>query len=184
MPSAGIDGFRKLYQLVGEIIDDVYQNNIECNTTIPSSELFERIIPIERKLSAWKSQLPPDLQVRSRDEILQDAKESPLFSRLCTVITLRYLNTRMLLHRPMISRFLLDHDRTKQGDLDEWNLLLKFGRSSLEVSMLAAVETIDLIHEVSEAQHRMLTTWWFTIYYSKIYDLPVACGLRLIENSI
>lgn len=161
---------RKLYKLIGEIIEHVYQNNIEYNSALPTSELFGRILVIEQKLTTWKSELPLNLQVRSRDEILRDTEQAPLFSRLCGVITLRYLNARMLLHRRLISYFLLAHDATKSDDVEDSRLLHNFCRGSLEVALSAAVDTIDLVFALSEGQHRMLTTWWFTIYYSKILD--------------
>jgi hypothetical protein len=165
-------GARKIYQIIGDIIDQVYQKNIEREVIIPSPELFQRILSIERKLSAWKLQLPQNLQLRSTEDIFPDSADELLFSRLSAVITLRYLNARILVHRTMISRFLACNNGSTPSDTEEWNFLKHFGRSSLEISTISAVEMINIIHALSEAGHRMLTTWWFIIYYSRLRLSP------------
>jgi len=104
-----------------------------------------------------------------------------VFSQLSAVITLRYLNTRILLHRPILARF-LDHDDHKPGSAEEWAFLQQFGKSSLEVSILSALELIDIIHSVSECQHRMLTTWWFSIYYSEFLSIFHMAPLLTIRS--
>lgn len=96
-----------------------------------------------------------------------------MFYQLSAVITLRYLNARILLHRGVLARF-LDHD----GSKEEWDFLKLFGRSSIEVSVIAASELIDIIHSVAECQHRMLTTWWFSIYYSKFSSSAYSAVMR------
>jgi hypothetical protein len=117
-------------------------------------------------LAAWKAELPPQIRVKRKEEIIEYLEDPSVFSPLSTVITLRYLNVRTLLHRSMVARF-LDYDGQDSGGSEEWSFLQEFGRTSLEVSVRSATEMIAIIYTASEGRHRMLTTWWFSIYYSQ-----------------
>lgn len=156
---------RKLYHIIGDIIDKVYQKNIESDTNISNSDLLLCILPIERRLSAWKSTLPPNLQVKSKEDLLQ-AGESKVDSSLNAVITLRYLNSRILLHRPILSRF-LDQNIRKPDYTADGGFLHQFAKGNVEVCIVSACEMIDIIYSLYQARHHMLTSWWFAIYYSK-----------------
>jgi hypothetical protein len=69
--------------------------------------------------------------------MFHDWNDSPVFSRLNTVITLRYSNARILLHRVFLTRF-LDHGAHNSGSATERAFLQQFGRPSLDMSILAA----------------------------------------------
>ena len=170
----------KLYKIVAEIIEKVYTNNYRTSISLDhqssSSKLFQQIISLEPQLAKWKAELPPQLAIKTKEDILHDLQDSSIFSPLSTVITFRYISTRTLLHRPMIIRF-LDHDPQKPGSVEEWSFLKDFGRASLEVGVRSAVEMIEIIYTASEGDHLMLTTWWFSLYYGQY--LPPSCFLRL-----
>lgn len=90
---------------------------------------------------------------------------SSLFSHLSIVITMRYWMSRLLLHRPVVTRFL--NFKKEQGAFENSELLELFGGPHLKVGVRSASEMIDIIFSLSEHQHLMLTTWWFSIYYCK-----------------
>lgn len=147
-------------------MEKVYQNNIKRERQISSSGLFQQIISIEQLLATWKSELPSHLCVITIEELLPRLQDPSVFTPFSTVITLRYLSTRTLLHRAMVTRF-LDYNGQKDSKGEEWSFLHDFGRTSLEVCVRSAAEMIEIIHTASEGGYRMLTTWWFSIYYSK-----------------
>ena len=155
--------------MLGDVVEKVYQNNIKTEDDISSSHLFQQTISVERELESWRADLPLQLRVRTKDEIAQHLSDPSIFSPLSTVITLRYHSVRSLLHRAMVTRFLACTD---QDDIhrEDWNFLQAFGRVSLEVSVRSASETIDIIHLTCESPHRILTTWWFLVYYSKSFN--------------
>ena len=130
---------------------------------LSDSELLKRILSFEQALNTWRSQLPADLDLRSKDEIIQCLDASSLFSELSTVITLRYLMTRLLLHRPVVARFL--DRKSEQGRFKDSELLELFGEPNLKLGVRSASEMIDIVFALSEHPHLMLTTWWFSIYY-------------------
>ncbi|KAL3448201.1 fungal-specific transcription factor domain-containing protein [Aspergillus insuetus] len=92
----------KLYQLIGEIINDIYNNNVESDAHISNSDLLKRVISIEQRLDEWKLNLPPNLRVRSKEEVMHDLADPSVSINLSIVITMRYLIARILLHRPLI----------------------------------------------------------------------------------
>lgn len=167
---------RKLYQIIGDIIDSIYQNNIGVDGGLSDPELIKRILLVEQALNTWKLQLPVDLRVTSKNEIMQFQGDSPPFSHLSTVLTLRYLMARLLLHRPVVARF-LDHKKG-QGSFEESEFLELFGGPGLKLGVRSASEMIDIVHSMSEHQHIMLTTWWFSIYYGQFAFTPL-----LIRNT-
>ncbi|KAF9892272.1 hypothetical protein FE257_002049 [Aspergillus nanangensis] len=154
----------KLYKLIGEIIDGIYQNNIASDAQVSNSDLLKRVISIEQKLHKWKLNLPPNLRVMSQEEIMQSLPDSSPSLGLSIVVTMRYHIARILLHRPVILRFLA----SKNGTSDESEspeFLQYFGKPSLELGVSSASEMIDIIMLLSSHQEHILTTWWFCIYY-------------------
>ena len=145
-------------------MEKVFQNNFGSDKSISCSSLFQQIISIEPRLATWKAKLPEYLRVQTKEDVRQNSQEASIFHPLRTVITLRYLCARVLLHRPMVARF-LDHDGMKEGASEEWSFLLDFGRTSLEIGVRSAAEMIEIIYTSFACRHHMLTTWWFSIYY-------------------
>lgn len=154
-----------MYQILGDIIDSIYQNNIGVDTGLSDTELLRRILSVEQSLNTWKSELPAELHIRSKDDIMQCLSDSSLFSHLSIVITMRYLMIRLLLHRPVVTRFL--NCKQEQGASRSSEVLELFGGPNLKLGVRSASEIIDIIFSFSEHQHLMLTTWWFSIYYRK-----------------
>ncbi|KAK4905083.1 hypothetical protein LTR49_025576 [Elasticomyces elasticus] len=176
----------KLYMIVGDIIDRVYGNNYTSDATSTqakrSSDLFQSIMSLESQLTTWKSTLPLRLRIQTKEDIPTNAQEPSAVSAMGTVITLRYMHTRMLLHRPMIARF-LSYDRKVSSNEQEWNFLKDFGRVSLEVGVRAAAGMIDFIHSATEGPCLMLTSWWFSLYYLFSSSLVVFAALIITHKS-
>lgn len=125
-------------------------------------------------MNTWRAQLPAELRVKSKDEIMKCLNASSIFSHLSTVLTLRYLMARLLLHRPVVSRFL--DCKNEQGCFENSEFLELFGGPNLKLALRSASEMIDIIFSLSEHQHLMLTTWWFSIYYSEFAFIHLFIG--------
>ncbi|KIV90584.1 hypothetical protein PV10_07870 [Exophiala mesophila] len=159
----------KLYGIVAMILDEVYKNNMNGNDTISSLDVYHSIMLVESKLAAWRASVPPQLQSMIPFPVSSGMDTSVGFGQeqgLGMVLTLRYLHTRMLLHRQMISCF-LRHERTVKTGHSELPFLMEFGKSSLEVCLRSAVHIIDGLRSqfTNAGQLRSLTTSWFQIYY-------------------
>ena len=127
--------------------------------------MLERVIRVERLLMEWRRDLPPMLRLRPWDATFAESEQNLIFDRLSIIIALRYLNTRVLLHRQVLARFLAQINN-RNADLEEDIFLHQFGQSSLQVCVDSASEIISIIHKVGKRPY-LLGAWWFSTYYSE-----------------
>lgn len=155
--------------ILGKIIDEVYGSNIARDADLAYDTLIQRVTDLESKLEAWKCDLPLSLGVKGREQIVQDSTGDSELARLSTVLTLRYLSARMLLHRAVLERF-LEADTPKPKRRGGSVFMESLEKTSLTLCVSSAVDLIDIHHETSKSRRRMLTTWWFSLYYGKRPD--------------
>lgn len=84
------------------------------------------------------------------------------------ILTLRYFHVQILLHRPILVKFL---DATGPSGLEagEAKLLNDIGYSSMNKCIDSAMGIIDIIHELVSTtgwQKDLLGAWWYSLYYS------------------
>lgn len=120
--------------------------------------------------------LPGGLSIIRPNEVAQrlaqdePASPSHLALKIQTVLTLRFLNVRLLLHRAILLRTLGSNAAAASLD-HEVALLQHIGPSSTKTCLESAVHTLDLVHATvtSSGSHKeVLGAWWFSLYYSKI----------------
>lgn len=150
---------------MGETISKLYRQNLGCNSHMSTGEMLEKVIKLERLLMEWRRDLPPMLRLRPWDASFSESEQNLIFDRLSIIITLRYLNARVLLHRLVLGRFLEQINRPN-ADRGEDMFLHQFGQSSLQVCVDSASEIISIIHKVGKRPY-LLGAWWFSTYYSK-----------------
>lgn len=170
----------KLYNVVFVILDRLYGQNLEFDDPLPSRDVITRIFEIEGSLLDWEQSVPKTLATISANDLtdslqaqgMTDVAEQRL--KLRTILTLRYLNARLLLHRPILLRMLQDMSGSNTVTNDN-ALLEQFGASSISASLVNATDIIELVRTAttspSAAQRDVLGAWWFTLYYST-YRLP------------
>ena len=163
-----LTGYRKLYGILGEIIRIIYGNNLNATIKSTTSFFLCETIKLENQLADWKHGLPPNLRVESLAEISSDMGDFLPVRRLQKIITMRYLNTRILLHRQIIVCF-LDYVAkgfdTSPQDAVTWQLLDTFGQSSLNIATESASTLIAIIHCLIRRPN-LFPAWWFVVYYS------------------
>lgn len=156
----------------------MYHNNIQTNEILSSSKVFQNIMSVEPQLAAWEAGLPPQVRLQCRATMIEVTTDKPSIDiTMSLVLTLRYLHTRMLLHRPILTCF-LQHGRATENVEGEWHFLMNFGRASVEMCLSAALDTLDILQNSSRssAWPPMLTTWWFQIYYGKLIPHLSICS--------
>ncbi|KAF2168893.1 hypothetical protein M409DRAFT_20907 [Zasmidium cellare ATCC 36951] len=177
----------KLYNVVFVILDRLYGQNLEFDDPLPSRDVITRIFEIEGSLLDWEQSVPKTLATISANDLtdylqaqgMTDVAEQRL--KLRTILTLRYLSARLLLHRPILLRMLQDMSRSNTITSDN-ALLEQFGASSISASLVNATDIIELVRTAttspSAAQRDVLGAWWFTLYYTFNAALTVfACYL-------
>jgi hypothetical protein len=164
---------RKLYFILADVIDQLYGSNIDTDPQLTMPIMLERTLVLEQKLADWRRNLVSPLQRRPWD--LADTDSASLsnwdhvFDRLSVIITLRYLNTRILLHRPILSAFLLRRAHLWKGSavLEDGNPFFHdLGQRSVQACEESAMEIVNIVQKTSKPP-ALLGAWWFSAYYSK-----------------
>ncbi|KAH7029734.1 fungal-specific transcription factor domain-containing protein [Microdochium trichocladiopsis] len=223
-----------LYRILGKIIASVYGHNIE-HEDLSASDLITRIIQLEQDLDQWRIALPKALAVCSSSSAASAGAQQQPYSgipdepspasfssstppsslsassqqvdKLRNILTLRYLNTKLLLLRPILintlcARFLLDkpggggilsdrpisaqHPAGSPGGEFHTGPLGYMQNSYMMTSCFrAAVESISIVHEAvtrPELGRHMLGAWWFTLCYAFNASLTVLGTLLLLPT--
>jgi hypothetical protein len=175
---------------MGTIIDQVYGQNLGCGPGLSVGETVGRVLSIENQLFSWVMALPESLRQLTlqglREEIKQSENQPRPFSlKFRVILTLRYLHTQILLHRPILVKF-LDASLASGLEPGQERILNEIGYSSMNKCVESAMGIIDIIHELVSAtgwQRDLLGAWWYSLYYSKLpflfASIPVCWWLIL-----
>ncbi|RAQ46927.1 C6 transcription factor [Aspergillus flavus] len=167
-----------LYKQMGNIIDRIYGQNLGCEPSLSVGETMGRVLSIENQLLSWVMALPNNLRQLSlqdlREEVGQSNSQPRLFPlKFRVILTLRYLHIQILLHRPILVKF-LDASHASGLEPGEERVLNEIGYSSMKKCVESAMGIIDMIHELVCAtgwQRDLLGAWWYSLYYSKLPSL-------------
>jgi hypothetical protein len=157
--------FRNLYSILGDIIREIYNQNVSSRRQLKPDQLFSKVLKLEQDLARWKQELPAELRLIKRENLQDKQVQSLTFSRLPVVLTLRYLNVRVLLHRAVLAK-ILDDIEALTSTSDESSFLNVMGHVYLRVCVDSAMEIIELTHAFSRRPD-ILPAWWFAAYFGK-----------------
>lgn len=155
----------KMHFVVGATIKMLYRNNLDNEPLTDLPSLVQDIVELDSRLGKWKVGLPSDL--RYDHDVISTQGHSLSTGRLKVLLHLRYLNLRILIHRPVLRMSLrrlsgASSSSTSTHDLDEM-----FEKPSLTILPTVAIELIDLVNRASGPVH-LLGAWWFALYYSEL----------------
>ncbi|KAL2837451.1 fungal-specific transcription factor domain-containing protein [Aspergillus pseudodeflectus] len=162
-----------LYNQIAKAIDLLYGQNVGCDPPASVSEIIAHVFSLEQDLFSWERSLPDSVRLINLDQ-MQDLRNTITSDfdfvalRFRIILTLRYSNFRVLLHRPVLVRF-LDSCGRLQSDPQQLQLLQQLGLNSIQISMDSTMLIIDLIHDIvhrTHYQHKLLGAWWFSLYYT------------------
>ncbi|KEF60444.1 uncharacterized protein A1O9_02005 [Exophiala aquamarina CBS 119918] len=165
------------YRVLWDIIEQLYGHNISCEERLGAGEMVTRLFNLEQRLSSWEHNLHPNLRTLTYNHLTAMKEQARLNAdqkiaqTLRIVLTLRCLNLRLLLHRPILVRF-LNFGSESVGDSHDIQMLRQIGSHSLQVCMHTADEIISIVHSIVtsiDATRTSVGSWWYTLYYSEIY---------------
>ncbi|KAK5052048.1 hypothetical protein LTR84_002852 [Exophiala bonariae] len=180
----------QVYNILWAIIEQLYGQNIGCGGSLNTNEIVTRLFSLEQKLSSWEQDLRPELRSLTYDQLMIMRGQTALTANqraaqtLRIVLTLRHLNIRLLLHRPILVKF-LEPESDSFDDIHDLQILRQIGSHSLQVCMHIAEEIISIVHTVVMSLGTTRTTigaWWYTLYYTFNAAL-VVFGCFLIGRS-
>lgn len=157
-----------------QIIDTCYGQNLGLEEFLPMAEIISLTLRGETQLNEWKNQILPSLNLRvcdtplcSQDLSKLEAKDK-IKERFIFVLSLRFHNLHILLHRPILEKWLDVHG----GAVDdaETNMMQQVCISSIENCVDSAMIIISIVHTVvlsSGWRRDLLGAWNYSLFYSK-----------------
>ena len=173
-----------LHRLIGTTVARLYGQNLGWDAILPEAEMIPRIFELEQELSRWQTSLPPEMQtVASTALPLPASPRARFVDRFRTMLTLRYHNLNILVHRPLLCKSL---DSLADTRPDVWSSSIsRMTKDSIDACLASAEETIIIVHGIL-TDHSLgasiLGAWWFTLYYLFNASLVVFAN-SLIQRS-
>ena len=158
---------RTLYKVQWKVVHSLYGQNLGCDQPLGEMETVAEVFKLEQELSEWEHTLVGPLCLRIPSSVLLD-QESALDERFRVILTLRYLNLQILLHRPVLSRCL-----ELRGNSSDKSHTLRSAEqmiaNSIETCVLSSENIIAIVHSIVSAKPsvELLGAWWFSLYYCK-----------------
>ncbi|CAM1508662.1 Fc.00g055100.m01.CDS01 [Cosmosporella sp. VM-42] len=185
----------KLYNVMYKIIDSCYGQNLGLDDFRTDSEIISLVFKGEEQLEEWKSQLGP-LQMCVYDapltplELEKMELENKITERFVNVLSVRYHNLQILLHRPILEKFLegcgcpnftSSKAEAKRGKVQ------RLGISSVETCVNSAIIVISIVHTIviSDGWRRdLLGAWNYSLFYTFNAGLVIFAAMHVARNEI
>ncbi|KAH7028917.1 fungal-specific transcription factor domain-containing protein [Microdochium trichocladiopsis] len=172
----------KLYQIMGRSLADQYGSNFD-NTEphLDGIDSLKASGELRKALQIWAAGLPPHLQLIEPDSPL--LSQSKPEHRARTILTMRYHNLTILIHKPLLSatlRYLFPPKGVGHVGMP-MPYLIQLAIAEAHECIRAAQNTIDMIHAIitnDQSGKNNLGVWYYTLYYVFTASL-VICGRLL-----
>lgn len=169
--------YRKLYAVLYNILESCYGANLGFELSTSISDTISRIIDGQRQLDEWRLQILPSLGLRVWDspmtpgdvEIMDVA--SVIRHRFSVVLSVRYNNLRILLHRRCLERFLESYQTLDNAVGPDKRLLQQMGLTSVVTCVESAISIISTVYSITSCngwRRELLGAWNYSLYYSRL----------------
>jgi hypothetical protein len=153
---------------MSEVMSVLYGNNLGYDAPDNVFDIASTLLQFEQKFLSWERSLPATLSILDPASILSgtDIRETLRFR---FILTIRFLNLRILTHRPILCKH-LDLLGNPNSDSEQLNMLRQVSANSLRVCGQSALELVKIIRSVVNPPNPpryLLGAWWFALYYSK-----------------
>ncbi|KAF4550089.1 Fungal specific transcription factor domain-containing protein 21 [Elsinoe fawcettii] len=167
-----------LFNISYLVIQHMHGLNIE--TVTDEDTLVSYVLTTGRDLDKWKASLPADMSLVSTEDLSSNTFQL----RWRCILTLRYLNVRLMLHRPFLSMMLQDiRTNPRNTALTVQPMIGHVKKPCMD----AAKETVDLLYTALDTDGliiRITGAWWFTLHYVFSAYLVLAADVVVTLNSI
>lgn len=159
-----------------EALNVLYGANLGCDSRTTMYDTASHVHQLEHKLLEWQSQLPPALALVQYQDLSQLRNDGTTVTRFQVILTMRYLNLRILVHRPLLQEYLSTLEGIDQDHQRRNAILCQIGSSSLATCVQSAISIIEIVSIIvsSDGEYRyLLGAWWFCLFYSMQTPLPM-----------
>ncbi|KAF5009242.1 hypothetical protein FDECE_4535 [Fusarium decemcellulare] len=124
-------------------------------------EDLDKIVQLDRSLSKWESKLPNHLKWN-----LLDSNKDEIARRQAVILRIRFLHARILLLRPLLSRFCLTQSPVDNSLVDD-TLQARVVQQGALFCVSTAQNIINTLlkHQTLDSTVGLLPAWWYRVYY-------------------
>lgn len=156
------------------VLNTCYGQNLGYESSLTIVDIISRVLESERQLEEWRFQLLPTLGLHlwHKPMLAEDVEKidpsSMIHNRFSVVLSVRYHNLRILLHRRFLESF-LDEYGVNDSDTSDKKLLRQVGLTSVQNCVESATSIISTVHTITSLagwRRELLGAWSYTLYYS------------------
>ena len=150
-----------------KVISALYEQNLGCGQPLSEMQTATEVFKLDQELNLWQRCVAPPLCIRSHDTLAYDYQVA-CEERFRIILTLRYLNLQILLHRPFVTMF-LDVRASRNKGTGSLSSAERLASGSIQTCVKSAEEVISIVHTIisEKRAHDLLGAWWFSLYYGK-----------------
>ncbi|KAJ5593949.1 uncharacterized protein N7459_000157 [Penicillium hispanicum] len=165
----------QLYGVLYNVLDFCYGQNLEFRNSPSTTDSISYILDGQRQLNKWRTELVPSLGLHVWEGLVtpEDVEKlttgSVIYHRFNIVLSVRYNNLRILLHRPRLESFLEAFWRSSDMSTEDRRVLLPLDLASVQNCIESSTAIISMVHSItaSGSQHRqLLGAWNYSLYYT------------------
>ncbi|KAL3421398.1 fungal specific transcription factor domain-containing protein [Phlyctema vagabunda] len=179
-----------LYQIMWSVIHLSYSDNIDYNGQDSIFDVVSQVFQTEQQLVRWQQTLPVFLQLYDPPSIPCDVTDvdhvTSSANKFRIILTLRHNNLRILLHRPVLVKFLKTAgELSSPASIQNLHLLQQIGCNSIQSCVQSALDTISIVKTIvtaPDSRRSWLGAWWFTLYYTFNATLVLLASILVVQD--
>ena len=165
----------RLYQIMSGSLKQQYGGNIDNAEPDPDDMApLQASGQFRKQLRSWSATLPPDLRLcETKSKMLL---ENSQLNRLRVILTLRYHNINILIHRPLLCNTIRHLFGVDQMSVGNPSYLIQLAMGEAHECVRSAQSTIELVHTILTADrsgNNNLGVGYYTLYYGQLYFICV-----------
>ncbi|KAJ5512005.1 hypothetical protein N7453_004108 [Penicillium expansum] len=165
----------KLYVILYRVLDSCYGKNLGLQNSLSTADSMSHILDEQRQLNEWRTQLVPSLGLHIHERLMtpEDVKHmDPHFMiryRFDIVLSIRYHNLRILLHRRRLESLLETLWLPSDMPTEDKRIFMPMDLASVHSCLESASSIIAIVHSFTTStvrHHEFLGAWNYTLYYT------------------
>jgi hypothetical protein len=174
----------ELYQIMSKCLVKLYSANVEHGNNDPDDlTALQASMEFRKTIRMWAAGLPPYLSLCDpNSEIL--AQYTPV-NRLRVILTLRYHNLNILIHRPLLSTTIDHLFRAQKDTANDPSYFVQLAMAEAQECVKSAESTIDIAYAILTADTTTksnLGVWYFSLYYCFAASLVISARLLWTQH--